>query len=178
ISILMAIYALSNFLVDFSLSSSLLIFFVLNIYTLKLLYEYAKEWRFTIYIREVVFYGIIYSFAFLIISLIQFSNVLNLLPPEFNSLNLLWNLGFLFLFALVLIRYIGSLVKSEFIKIKNGIEVFSWIIFKIVFCLFISLGFSNTFLRLLVLYLLLFAFLSPHKKDHFTVICSFDLSII
>ncbi|MHA2010191.1 MAG: hypothetical protein ACW980_22985, partial [Promethearchaeota archaeon] len=51
---------------------------------------------------------------------------------------------------------------------------FSWIIFKIVFCLFISLGFSNTFLRLLVLYLLLFAFLSPVTLSYFRELAIFS----
>ncbi len=177
ISILTALYIFSNFLVDLSLSSALLIFFVLNLYTSKLLYEYAKEWRFNVYLREIVFYGIIFSFAFLIISSIQFSNVLNLLPQELYSLNILLNLGFLFLLALLLIRYISSLVKIEFIKIKNGIEVFSWIIFKITFCLFISIGFSNSILRIIVIYLLLFAFLSPVTLSYFRSLTIFSEEI-
>ncbi|KKN45327.1 hypothetical protein LCGC14_0684080, partial [marine sediment metagenome] len=171
ISIFIAFEVGFYFLSDIAISSAIIIFFLLNIYTLKLLLNYSKELKVFNYLKEVLFYGITFSSSFLIISLIQYIPGLN-----FSFLNILWYIGLFFLINLLLIIYVGLEVKIRFTKLKEGIEFISWIIVQISICLFASLVLVqyNLILTSILLFCLIYTFLMPVTHTFFRKLIIFS----
>ncbi|MHA2391146.1 MAG: hypothetical protein ACXAEX_04180, partial [Promethearchaeota archaeon] len=166
-SILTAFVVESYLPVTMSMSISILTFFILNSYTLKLIKIYSKEWRPEKYLSEINLYGVTFSISYLIISLIQFSSILELLPPHLDTLNFLWYVGLFFLLDLLLTRIISISVKTTFTRLKISIEFVSWAIFKVILSLFISLIWSFAVLSNIIIFTLVFTFLTPVTLSFF-----------
>ncbi len=167
ISIFVSYVIFSYVLIDISISIMLFIFFILNIYTFRLLINYSKDLRLINYLQEFLLYGLIFSFSFLIISLIGLSTVLTFMPSLLNSFNAVWYLGLFLLISLPLIQFFKSKVKIEYIKVNNGIEFVSWSILKIVLCIFISMIFSHSNIALIISFSLTFSSLTPISISYF-----------
>ncbi len=167
ISIFVSYVIFSYVLTDISISIMLFIFFILNIYTFKLLINYSKDLRIINYLQEFLLYGLTFSFSFLIISLIGLSTVLTFMPSFLNSFNAVWYLGLFLLISLPLIQFFRSLVKIEYTKVNNGIEFISWSILKIIICIFISMIFSFSILALIISFSLTFTFFTPITLSYF-----------
>jgi hypothetical protein len=142
-------------------SSSIFITFMLNIYTLKLLSDYSKEKRYINIIREIITYGIIFSLAFQVVSLLRFSSILNLLPAVLLPLNLIWYLGSFFIIVFLFIKLLNSFSKFSFSRIKNSIELISWFSVKISVSVLVSMFFQFSILTMGAIFFLMFALLSP-----------------
>ncbi|KKN15662.1 hypothetical protein LCGC14_0983760, partial [marine sediment metagenome] len=158
ISIFIAFEVGLYFPIEIIISSALTIFFLLNIYTLKLLLNYSKELNVFNYLKEVVFYGITFSSSFLITSLMQFIPGLH-----FSFFNILWYIGLFFLINLLLVKSFGSEVKIRFTKMKDRIEFISWIIVQVSTCSFVSLVLVqlNLILTSILVFCLIYTFLMP-----------------
>ncbi len=151
----------------FIISSSFLIFFVINIYTLILLFNYSKELKVHKYLRDSLLHGIIFSLSFVIIFLIHESAILNLFPSILKQYNIVWYLGLFFLFVLILLKSFTYIIKVEFKKLRDGLEFISWLFTKIIVCLFLIFIFSYTIFTKIVLYILAFTFLTPITFSYF-----------
>lgn len=154
------------------LSASALIFFVLNIYTLRiisklkqkfdenkeLLLKHLKIYTIGEYLRNFIFFGIVLSSSFLFLSLIQFSNLLSFESNIF--LNLFWHICIFFSFLAVLLIIHEYVIKLKFSKFTQKLELFSWIVLKIFISLFFTIYvvpfsiFNKIFLFILILTLL------------------------
>ena len=167
ISVFIIIEIASFLIIELAISSAFFIFFSLNFYTLKMLYDYSRELRFLSYLREGMLYGITLSISFLLVSFIRFSDILNLLPSPIIYFNELWYLGLIFLIALLLIRLSSSLIKIEYTKLNDGLEFVLWSVVKISSCLFISFLFSYSIFYMIFLFLLIFTILTPITLIYF-----------
>ncbi|MFX0080680.1 MAG: hypothetical protein ACFE94_02905 [Candidatus Hodarchaeota archaeon] len=167
ISIFVSYLIFSYVPIDLSISIIFFTFFILNIYTLRLLFNYSSELRIVNYLKEFLLYGLTFSFSFLIITLIRLSIVLTLMPSLLYSFNILWYLGFFLLISLLLIQFFKSKVQIKYLKINNGIEFVSWSILKIVFCIFISLIFSYSINAQVISFSLAFTFFTPITLYYF-----------
>ena len=161
ISLFTAFVIFSYVIYSISLSIAIFVFFILNIFTLKLLFYYSKQLKIISIFKEFLLYGLIISFSFLITSIIQISNVLSFLTPVLSSLNILWYSGLFFLTFLPLIRHFSSLVKIHYIKVNNGIGFVSWLILKIIVCIFISIIFSYSIIGQIISFILTLSFFTP-----------------
>ncbi|MFX1280758.1 MAG: hypothetical protein ACFFA3_15385 [Promethearchaeota archaeon] len=161
ISLFVDFSIISYVLIEISISISIFIFFVLNIYTVRLLVSYSKEARFIHSLEEILLYGLVLSFSFLIVSIIQFSEILTSIPSYLRDLNAIWYIGLFLLTFLPLIRLFSAQVRIAFIKVNNGIGLGSWLVLKIILCMFISIILSYSILSLIIIFLLTFTFFTP-----------------
>ncbi|MFX1427079.1 MAG: hypothetical protein ACFFBE_11550, partial [Promethearchaeota archaeon] len=161
ISLFIAFSIISFVLIDISISISIFISFILNIYTVKLLIIYSKELKIINFLKEFLLYGLIFSFSFLIVSIIQFSNILTYLPSNLRTFNIMWYLGLFLLIFLPLFQFYSLQVRITFIKVNNGIGLGSWLILKIILCVFIAILFSFSILALILSFSLTFTFFMP-----------------
>ena len=151
----------------FIISSSFLIFFILNIYTLILLFDYSKELKVHKYLRDSLLHGIIFSLSFVIIFLIHDSAILNLFPSILRHYNTVWYLGLFFLLVLILLKSFTYIIKIEFKKFRDGLEFISWLFTKVIVCIFFIFIFPYTIFTQIVLYILTFTFLTPITLSYF-----------
>ncbi len=148
-----------------SFSITFFVFFMLNIYTLRLMSNYSKELKISKYIKDIILYGIVFSFSYLLVTLIQITNILYFLPLGLASLNFTWSFGLFFLFSLLLIK--SKVIEPAFEILKNCLELISWFSFKIFFCLFISLAFPLSILVQIIIFILILSILTPVTLKYF-----------
>ncbi|MCK4686994.1 MAG: hypothetical protein KAT66_02605, partial [Candidatus Lokiarchaeota archaeon] len=157
---------------------AILTFFIINIYTLKLLQLYSKEFfiqRASLrYLKDTLYYGLIFSPSLVIFSLIQLSEVLKYLPTEMQPFNLFWYLGFFFLTVFISFKYSNALIKLEFPKLQRNIEFISWLIAKVTICFFISFILTYflslvqfSVFNLIITFILIILLLSPITFSYF-----------
>ncbi|MFX1571704.1 MAG: hypothetical protein ACFFB0_03070 [Promethearchaeota archaeon] len=145
----------------FIISNSCLIFFIVNIYTVILLFNYSKELKIHRYLRDILLYGITFSLSFVFVFLIHDSTILNLFPSILRQYNLVWYLGLFFLLVLILLKIFTNFIEVGFKKLKDGLEFISWLFTKVIVCLFLIFIFSYTIFTQIMLYILTFTFLTP-----------------
>ncbi len=161
------------------ISCSILTFFIINIYTLKLLKlisinYFELELTFLRYLKDTLYYGLIFSPSLVIFSLIQLSEVLKYLPTEMQPFNVFWYLGFFFLIAFISFKYSNTLIKLEFPKLQRNIEFISWLIAKVTICFFISFILTYflslvqfSVFNLTITFILIVSLLSPITFSYF-----------
>lgn len=164
-SLFTALWIFPYLLTELSFSLTIFTFFMLNIYTLRLLSDYSKELKISNYLLESILYGIVFSFSYLLVSLIQITFILNFLPSGLTSLNIVWYLGLFFLFSLIFIRL--KLIKPRFESLRNWVELISWFSFKIFVSLFISVVLPLSILTQIIIFILIFSILSPVTLIYF-----------
>ncbi len=156
------------------INCAILTFFIINIYTLKLLQLYSKELTFLRYLKDILYYGLIFSPSLVIFSLIQFSEVLKYLPTEMHLFNVFWYLGFFFLIAFISFKFSNALIKLEFPNVQRNIEFVSWLIAKVTICFFISFILTYflslvqfSVFNLIITFILIVSLLSPITFSYF-----------
>ena len=156
------------------ISCSILTFFIINTYTLKLLQLYSKELTFLRYLKDILYYGLIFSPSLVIFSLIQFSEILKYLPTEMHLFNVFWYLGFFFLITFISFKLSNALIKAEFPKLQRNIEFVSWLIAKVTICFFISFILTYflslvqfSVFNLIITFILIVSLLSPITFSYF-----------
>jgi len=157
-------------------STSLFIFFALNIYSLKqisdltkflsknkeLALKHLKFYRFYENYRNIIFFGLILSFSFLFTSLIQFSNILGFLSSELEFLNAIWYVGFFFSFVLIITVISDTAIKMKFSRLREYLKLISWMYIKIFFPLFLAIyAFPFSIFNKITLFILIFSLLTP-----------------
>ncbi len=166
----------------FILSSSFLIFFLLNFFNLKLFENLNKQirelrdaklnsekcYKFLINFQNFVFYGIVFSLSYEIATIIHMSNLLYLLPSDLEFLNILWYLGFFFSSILILTRFSKYVTDVEFSRVKNILEIISWFYVKIIACVFFAIyAFPFSIINKIFLFSLIFCVLTPISVYYF-----------
>ena len=156
------------------INCSILTFFIINTYTLKLLQLYSKELTFLRYLKDILYYGLIFSPSLVIFSLIQFSEILKYLPTEMHLFNVFWYLGFFFLIAFISFKFSNALIKLEFPNVQRNIEFVSWLIAKVTICFFISFILTYflslvqfSVFNLIITFILIVSLLSPITFSYF-----------
>ncbi|MFX1375753.1 MAG: hypothetical protein ACFFA0_08080 [Promethearchaeota archaeon] len=167
ISLFVAFVIFSYLIIDISISISIFVFFILSIFTLKLLISYSKDLKVINFLEEFLLYGLIFSFSYLITSLFQFSELLAILPSGLKVFSGIWYLGLFFLVSLPLNRFFSSQVRIKYTLVNNSIGFVSWLILKLIVCVFISILFSYSILTSIISFSLTFTFFTPITVSYF-----------
>ena len=160
-----------------SISSSCLIFFVVNLVNLLPIenlkqrtfeneaskFDYYKIYKIYEYTKNISFFAITSSIATLIVSLVPSHDLLSLLyPSESIIFIVITNLGMFMLTYLIVSVVGGQLFKIEFLKIKYSFEVSAWIFVKFLTFLFVFIiPIQISILLRVALPLLIVIFMSP-----------------
>ncbi len=185
--IFITILALVEFLIVFSIeilqlflilvfAISIFIFFALNAYSLllisnlkeflsknkDLMLKYLKLYSFYEYFRNIIIFGIILSFSFILTILLQINNIFGILPSQLEFFNLLWYFGFFFSFVLIITVISDSVIKMKFSGLKDYLKLISWVYIKISIPLVITLyAFPFSIFNKITMFILIFSLLTP-----------------
>lgn len=159
------------------LSGSFLLFFIIDLVNLQLLedlkqtvfeseiskIDYYKIYKIYEFNKNLIIFGISFSLSFLLTTFIQILDIPRLLSLEsFQYFDLLFNFSFFFLFVLVFINLFEKLVKIEYERFKEILELISWLCLKsLVLIIFALYPFPILFYNRLLLIILIFSVLSP-----------------
>ncbi len=159
------------------LSGSFLLFFIIDLVNLRLLedlkqtvfeseiskIDYYKIYKIYEFNKNLIIFGISFSLSFLLTTFIQIINIPGLLSIEsFQYFDLLFNFSFFFLFVLGLINLFEKLVKIEYERFKEILELIAWLCLKsLVLIIFALYPFHILFYNRILLIILIFSVLSP-----------------
>jgi len=163
ISISASVIFLSIIINEFLISISILIFFFFNIYTLKKMQKLgviSSSSLKTCY--NIIFFGSTFTLSYLV--MLIFHNIISLIiifPPDLALLN--YTIYFISFFSSILVLFkISELtLRIEFFKVKEIIELVSWLYVKIVLILLISNYLPFSILNKITFFIAIFSILSP-----------------
>ncbi|MFX1357682.1 MAG: hypothetical protein ACFFA8_10375 [Promethearchaeota archaeon] len=156
---------------------SCLVFFILNLFNLfqiedlkqrtfesrKSRFDFYKIYKIFEYNKNLSILGIILSISIILFTLVQPINLTSLLfPVDYNILIVLYNSGLFLLINLLLLIIFKSLIKIEFERLVENIELLLWLTIKIIIISIIALyPLGLSIINHILLTTLIFAILSP-----------------
>jgi len=144
------------------LSSSFFVFFILNMHTLKLVFNYLPDLASLKYLHDLIVYGIITSVSLIFLSL----NLFRYVFTEQPLLNLSLNFGLFFTIFGLFLKLCDNLTEFKFSQFKVILELIVWFSIKIILCILISSLIGNYIYQFFILnhislFLLTFTFFTP-----------------
>ena len=160
ISISTSLIFLSIVINEILICISILIFLVLNIYTLRKMKKLeiisSKSLKIC---HNIIFFGVNFTLSYHVMFFLQ--NIIRLFPPDLNFLNITFYFIFFFSTILVLFNISEMIFRFEFFRVKEIIELGSWLYVKIVVLLLISYYFPFSILNKITFFIASFSILSP-----------------
>ena len=142
------------------------VFFILNIYTLKLLSNSLPKLSYLDYFQDIIIYGIILSISFIFTFLNLTTDLFTFLFPGPIIFKISILIGFFFTIFILLLIICDNLIGLKFTQIKIIFELISWLVIKIIICILIFslihiFAYQFLIINRILLFSLSFTFLTP-----------------
>lgn len=138
----------------FTISCTLILFFILNIANLPQLesfkqkvfenkrskLDFYKIYKIYEYYKNIIYFGLIFSISFFFYSIFQAFNLVYIIFQSTDSLLTgSFNLVIFLIFTLLLLHFTSKIIRLEFVKTRDIIELIIWLTIKFSILLFLSL---------------------------------------